>query len=115
MEANLTKAKKWLSNIFDEETRTEVQQLIDTNAEDLTDRFYKDTEFGTGGMRGIMGAGTNRINKYTLGKATQGLSNYFHEPKRTWKAKAGAQEAHEAIRPTDFYKIQSRTHDQPVL
>ena len=57
----------------------EIQQLITDNSDDLTDRFYKDLEFGTGGMRGMMGAGTNRINKYTLGKATQGLSNYLKE------------------------------------
>ena len=72
-------AKKWLSDTFDAETRNEIQQLIDTNADDLADRFYKNMEFGTGGMRGIMGAGTNRINKYTLGKATQGLSNYLQQ------------------------------------
>ena len=73
----LDKAKQWLSSTFDAETQQEIQQLIDTNAPDLADRFYKDTEFGTGGMRGVMGAGTNRINKYTLGRATQGLSNYL--------------------------------------
>ena len=55
----------------------EVQKLIDTDTEELKDRFYKHMEFGTGGMRGMMGAGTNRINKYTLGKSTQGLSNYL--------------------------------------
>jgi phosphomannomutase len=75
----LDKAKLWLSSTFDEETQQEIQQLINTNSPDLADRFYKDTEFGTGGMRGIMGAGTNRINKYTLGRATQGLSNYLIE------------------------------------
>ena len=79
MKKILDDAKKWLSDTFDAETRNEVQQLIDTNAEDLADRFYKNMEFGTGGMRGIMGAGTNRINKYTLGKATQGLSNYLQQ------------------------------------
>ena len=79
MEKILDDAKKWLSDTFDAETRNEVQQLIDTNADDLADRFYKNMEFGTGGMRGIMGAGTNRINKYTLGKATQGLSNYLQQ------------------------------------
>ena len=79
MEKILDDAKKWLSDTFDTETRNEVQQLIDTNADDLADRFYKNMEFGTGGMRGIMGAGTNRINKYTLGKATQGLSNYLQQ------------------------------------
>jgi len=75
----LAKAQEWLSPTFDEATRKEIQQLIDTNAPDLADRFYKNMEFGTGGMRGIMGAGINRINKYTLGKATQGLSNYLKE------------------------------------
>ena len=79
MKKILDDAKKWLSDTFDAETRNEVQQLIDTNANDLADRFYKNMEFGTGGMRGIMGAGTNRINKYTLGKATQGLSNYLQQ------------------------------------
>ena len=71
------KATLWLSDTFDSETQQEIQQLITNNSDDLTDRFYKDLEFGTGGMRGMMGAGTNRINKYTLGKATQGLSNYL--------------------------------------
>ena len=75
----LDKASLWLSDTFDTETQNEIQQLITDNSDDLTDRFYKDLEFGTGGMRGMMGAGTNRINKYTLGKATQGLSNYLKE------------------------------------
>ena len=73
----LDKAKQWLSPTFDAETQEEIKQLITSNAPDLEDRFYKDMEFGTGGMRGIMGAGTNRVNKYTLGRATQGLSNYL--------------------------------------
>ena len=75
----LEKAKQWLSATFDAETQKEIKDLIDNNPEDLADRFYKDMEFGTGGMRGTMGAGTNRINKYTLGRATQGLSNYLLE------------------------------------
>jgi len=75
----LDKASLWLSDTFDTETQNEIQQLITDNSDDLTDRFYKNLEFGTGGMRGMMGAGTNRINKYTLGKATQGLSNYLKE------------------------------------
>ncbi len=82
MENILNAAKAWLSSTFDKETREEVQHLIDTNTEELKDRFYKNMEFGTGGMRGVMGAGTNRINKYTLGKSTQGLSNYL---KQTYK------------------------------
>jgi phosphoglucomutase len=79
MKEILDKATLWLSDTFDTETQQEIQTLIDTQSDDLADRFYKDLEFGTGGMRGIMGAGTNRINKYTLGKATQGLSNYLHQ------------------------------------
>ncbi|MGY5352622.1 phospho-sugar mutase [Wenyingzhuangia sp. IMCC45533] len=70
-------SKQWLSPVFDEATQQEIQDLINHNPEELTDRFYKNMEFGTGGMRGVMGAGTNRINKYTLGKATQGLSNFL--------------------------------------
>ena len=79
MDPILQKATAWLTPTFDAETHTEIQHLIDTNPRDLADRFYKDLEFGTGGMRGTMGAGTNRINKYTLGKATQGLSNYLNK------------------------------------
>ncbi|NNC70043.1 MAG: phospho-sugar mutase, partial [Flavobacteriaceae bacterium] len=79
MEKNLIleKARQWLDTPFDSSTQNEIQQLITNESEELTDRFYKNLEFGTGGIRGIMGAGTNRINKYTLGKATQGLSNYL--------------------------------------
>ncbi|WP_298778262.1 phospho-sugar mutase [uncultured Polaribacter sp.] len=77
MDNILNKAKQWLTPTFDIETQTEVKALIDSKSDDLADRFYKDMEFGTGGMRGVMGAGTNRINKYTLGRATQGLSNYL--------------------------------------
>ena len=72
------RAKEWLSPAFDEETRKEVQAMLD--AEDKTaliDAFYQDLEFGTGGLRGIMGAGTNRMNKYIVGMATQGFANYI--------------------------------------
>ena len=66
----------WLSSdYFDEATRAELRGL--TDEKEIEDRFYKDLEFGTGGLRGIIGAGTNRMNKYTVGKATQGLSNYI--------------------------------------
>ena len=71
------KAKYWTTDTFDKNTRNEVQNIIENSPLDLQDRFYKDLAFGTGGMRGVMGAGTNRVNKYTLGKATQGLSNYI--------------------------------------
>lgn len=75
----LEKAKIWLEKDYDEDTRIEVQKLIDENPAELEDAFYTDLEFGTGGMRGIMGTGTNRINKYTLGAATQGLANYLKQ------------------------------------
>ena len=74
----IAKAKLWVAEPFDQETQNEINQLIKEGSKELTDRFYKDLEFGTGGMRGTMGAGTNRINKYTLGKNTQGLSNYLN-------------------------------------
>ncbi|MBC7885052.1 MAG: phospho-sugar mutase [Saprospiraceae bacterium] len=68
----------WLNGHYDEATKAEINQLLaDHNYTELTDAFYRDLEFGTGGLRGIMGAGTNRVNKYTLGAATQGLSNYL--------------------------------------
>jgi len=73
----MNEANKWLSAPFDAETQQEIQNLITNDPDKLTDRFYKNMEFGTGGMRGVMGAGLNRINKYTLGKATQGLANYM--------------------------------------
>jgi len=69
----------WLSPFFDDATKKTIQQLQASNPEELNDSFYKNLEFGTGGMRGVMGVGTNRINKYTLGKNTQGLSDYLHQ------------------------------------
>lgn len=75
----LTKAKAWLSDTFDKETRERVQYLIDNNPKELEESFYKNTSFGTGGMRDIMGVGPNRINKYTLGKNTQGISNILKQ------------------------------------
>ena len=75
----IEKAKSWLTETFDEEIRLQVQALIDENSSELEDSFYKNLEFGTGGMRGIMGVGTNRLNKYTLGQATQGLTDYLHQ------------------------------------
>jgi phosphoglucomutase len=72
-------AKEWLSESYDIITQKEVTTLISNGGEDLIESFYKDLDFGTGGMRGIMGVGTNRINKYTIGKATQGLANTLIE------------------------------------
>ncbi len=72
------KAEAWLSPQYDEATRKEVQALLDNpDTTELVDAFYKDLEFGTGGLRGIMGAGSNRMNRYTVGTATQGLANYL--------------------------------------
>ena len=74
------KAAEWLSPAYDEETRKEVQAMLDNEDKTpLIDSFYKDLEFGTGGLRGTMGAGSNRMNIYTVGKATQGLANYLNE------------------------------------
>ena len=70
------KIEEWSKPPFDEETRAQLN-LLKQNPEQLDDAFYKDLEFGTGGMRGIMGIGTNRINAYTLGKSTQGLCDYL--------------------------------------
>lgn len=73
----LERAHSWLTNDFDEQTRDEVKYLIENNQKELEDSFYKSLEFGTGGLRGIMGPGTNRMNRYTVGMATQGLVNYI--------------------------------------
>ena len=73
--------KQWLNNeMFDKETREELVSIKD-NKEEIKDRFYKDLEFGTGGLRGVIGAGTNRMNYYTVGKATQGLANFIIKEK----------------------------------
>jgi Phosphomannomutase len=73
----MEKAQSWLSSQYDAETRAKVQELIDNNPEELIDSFYRNLEFGTGGLRGIMGVGSNRMNIYTVAMATQGFSNYI--------------------------------------
>ncbi len=78
-ETLLQQANEWLTPIFDNETQEEIKNMMTNSPKELEDSFYKNLEFGTGGMRGIMGVGTNRINKYTLGKNTQGLSNYMRQ------------------------------------
>ena len=84
----LDRINTWLTPTFDLDTQTIIKNSIANDPKDIQESFYKDLEFGTGGMRGIMGVGTNRINKYTLGKSTQGLSDYLHKsfPKETPKA-----------------------------
>ena len=73
----LAKAQKWLDGNYDAETKKQVKYLMDNDMKELVESFYKDLEFGTGGLRGVMGVGTNRMNIYTVGAATQGLSNYL--------------------------------------
>ncbi len=73
----LDRVNEWLTPIFDQHTQDEITQMMTSSPAELKESFYKNLEFGTGGMRGVMGVGTNRINKYTLGKNTQGLSNYL--------------------------------------
>lgn len=80
MASVVAKAKEWLGEGYDEETRRDVERMLNAaDKTELIDSFYRDLEFGTGGLRGIMGAGTNRMNKYTVGAATQGLANYLKE------------------------------------
>ena len=78
-ETILKRVNEWLTPTFDENTQAQVIEMMTSAPKELEDSFYKNLEFGTGGMRGIMGAGTNRINKYTLGKNTQGIANYMHK------------------------------------
>ena len=73
----LKKAESWLASSIDEASKASIRQLIETNPTELIDSFYQDLEFGTGGLRGLMGVGTNRINVYTVAMATQGLANYL--------------------------------------
>ncbi|WP_205461974.1 phospho-sugar mutase [Mangrovibacterium lignilyticum] len=78
LEMVISKAQTWLSDVYDADTRKDVQRMMDQDDKtELIDSFYRDLEFGTGGLRGIMGAGCNRMNIYTVGAATQGLSNYL--------------------------------------
>ena len=75
-----TKINAWLSGNYDTDTKAKINELLDEKKDiDLTDSFYKDLEFGTGGMRGEMGVGSNRMNKYTVGSATQGFANYMNQ------------------------------------
>ncbi|MEZ7885477.1 MAG: phospho-sugar mutase [Bacteroidales bacterium] len=72
-------ANSWLNGNFDVETKSEIKRLMSDNPKELEDSFYRNLEFGTGGLRGVMGVGTNRMNKYTVGMATQGLANYINK------------------------------------
>jgi phosphoglucomutase len=94
------KINQWLSGNYDLETKAEIQNLIDKKLfTELTDAFYRDLEFGTGGLRGIMGAGSNRVNKYTIGAATQGLCNYLKKKYPTEQIKVAI--AHDSRNNSD--------------
>jgi phosphoglucomutase len=101
MEAT-TRAKidTWLSGNFDSETREAIQQLERTNLAELEDAFYRNLEFGTGGLRGVMGPGTNRMNKYTVGMATQGYANYL---KKCFTGKVSVAIAHDSRNNSRFF------------
>ncbi len=77
------KVNTWLNGNYDQATKDEINRLLKENPDELTDAFYQNLEFGTGGMRGLMGVGTNRMNKYTIGTATQGFANYLRKSKGT--------------------------------
>ncbi|WP_262692066.1 hypothetical protein [Arachidicoccus soli] len=73
------KIDSWINGNYDQQTKEEIKKLAQENTKELEESFYKDLEFGTGGLRGIMGVGTNRMNKYTVGTATQGFANYLNK------------------------------------
>src|SRR5260370_339435 len=78
LNSSKAKAQEWLNSAIDDETKNKVRQLLSkSDPKDLIDSFYRSLEFGTGGLRGTMGVGSNCINKYTIGTATQGLANYL--------------------------------------
>src|SRR5581483_7434537 len=80
-DAIMQRVQVWKNGNFDETTKQEIARLEKENPNELADAFYRNLEFGTGGLRGIMGVGTNRMNKYTVGMATQGFANYLN---KTW-------------------------------
>ncbi|ALL07125.1 phosphoglucomutase [Pedobacter sp. PACM 27299] len=100
--ATLSTINQWLNGNYDSKTKEEIQQLLDKEAfTELTDSFYRSLEFGTGGLRGIMGAGSNRINKYTIGTATQGLCNYLNNKYPNEKIKVAI--AHDSRNNSDYF------------
>ena len=96
------KVNSWLDGNYDADTKSQIQKLLDENASsEITDSFYRDLEFGTVGLRGIMGPGSNRINKYTMGSATQGLCNYLINKYPDEKIKVAI--AHDSRNQSDFF------------
>lgn len=101
-ESTLTTINQWLNGNYDETTKNEIQTLLNQEAyTELTDSFYRNLEFGTGGLRGIMGAGCNRINKYTIGTATQGLANYLNKKYKGEKISVAI--AHDSRNNSDYF------------
>ncbi|SDJ53161.1 phosphoglucomutase [Pedobacter sp. ok626] len=101
-QATLSTINEWLNGNYDKNTKEEIKSLLDKEAfTDLTDSFYRSLEFGTGGLRGIMGPGSNRINKYTIGTATQGLSNYLNNKYPGEKIKIAI--AHDSRNNSDYF------------
>ncbi|MBB2145086.1 phospho-sugar mutase [Pedobacter sp. LMG 31464] len=101
-ESTLATINQWLTGNYDQETKAGIQSLLDKEAyTELTDSFYRSLEFGTGGLRGIMGAGSNRINKYTIGTATQGLANYLN--KKYPGEKISVAIAHDSRNNSDYF------------
>ncbi len=101
-QSTLTTINQWLNGNYDQDTKTSIQNLLDSEAyTELTDSFYRSLEFGTGGLRGIMGAGSNRINKYTIGTATQGLANYLN--KKYPGEKISVAIAHDSRNNSDYF------------
>jgi phosphoglucomutase len=94
------KVEEWLNGNYDEETKSEIIRLQKENPSELTDSFYRNLEFGTGGLRGIMGVGTNRMNRYTIGMATQGYSNYL---KRSFSGQVKVAIAHDSRNNSRFF------------
>ncbi|MBC7566344.1 MAG: phospho-sugar mutase, partial [Pedobacter sp.] len=100
--STLATINEWLNGNYDQTTKKEIQSLMDSeSATELTDSFYRSLEFGTGGLRGIMGAGSNRINKYTIGTATQGLANYLLNKYPGEKIKVAI--AHDSRNNSDYF------------
>ncbi|HVG15407.1 MAG TPA: hypothetical protein VM935_10620, partial [Chitinophagaceae bacterium] len=95
------KVDKWLNGNFDEDVKKGIRDLQASNPEELSDAFYRSLEFGTGGLRGLMGIGTNRINKYTIGMATQGYANYLKKSFPGEKVKVAV--AHDSRNNSRFF------------
>ncbi|SFI64074.1 phosphoglucomutase [Kaistella treverensis] len=107
----LEKANLWLTDTFDAETQNVIRQWIEADSDEMEDSFYRELEFGTGGMRGIMGVGTNRLNKYTLGQATQGLANYLHQQFPNQESEGSANSEKSQIKVAIAYDVRHNSKE----